>query len=229
MWDKEQAWLDYYHKFSHSYDESNYVSPLQSFAMHASHKIAETAFDKDDYFERVLEIGAGTGEHLRFVQHGFGEYIVTDQNPRAISVAKEKISVFRTEKIGFSVQSGKKLAFPDNSFDRIIAAHVLEHIYYPHIALQEWCRVLRKGGVLTIVLPTDPGIAWRLGRRFGPRKAAIERGVAYDFVMAREHVNSCHNLVAILRHYFPCRRERWWPFPFGSFDLNLFFSCNIEN
>lgn len=94
----------------------------------------------------------------------------------------------------------------------------------PHLALKEWRRVLKHGGVISILIPTDPGLAWRLGRHFGPRKNAIARGIAYDYVMAREHVNSCNNLIALLRHYFPGSKEAWWPFPIASIDLNLFFA-----
>jgi SAM-dependent methyltransferase len=92
------------------------------------------------------------------------------------------------------------------------------------LALKEWFRVLKPGGVLSILIPTDPGLAWRLGRNLGPRKNAIKQGIAYDYVMAREHVNSCNNLIAILRHYFPKAEEAWWPTPIPSIDLNLFFA-----
>jgi len=80
--------------------------------------------------------------------------------------------------------------------------------------------------VLSILIPTDPGVAWRLGRHFGPRRNAISLGIPYDYVMAREHVNSCNNLIALIRHYFPNRNEAWWPFHVPSIDLNLFYSCN---
>jgi len=63
-----------------------------------------------------------------------------------------------------------------------------------------------------------------MGRHFGPRKNAIALGIAYDYVMALEHVNSCNNLIAILRHYFSEAKEAWWPFPIASIDLNLFFA-----
>ena len=84
--------------------------------------------------------------------------------------------------------------------------------------------MLKHGGVISILIPTDPGMAWRLGRHFGPRKNALAQGIEYDYVMAREHVNSCNNLIAILRHYFPGSKEAWWPFPIPSIDLNLFFA-----
>ena len=224
MLNEDKAWIEYREKFSEVYDESNYSSSLRSLLMRASHKLVEKAFDNETYFGRVLEVGAGTGEHFRFVRHGFEEYTLTDLDPRTLEVAKTKLAGISSSKLTFEAQTGSKLAYPDNTFDRIVATHVLEHIYQPHLALKEWRRVLKHGGVISILIPTDPGMAWRLGRHFGPRKNAIAQGIQYDYVMAREHVNSCNNLIAILRHYFAASQEAWWPIPMPSIDLNLFFS-----
>ena len=46
------------------------------------------------------------------------------------------------------------LPFPDGSFDRIIAAEVLEHIPDDRAAMAEIARVLRPGGRLAIMVPT---------------------------------------------------------------------------
>lgn len=223
MENEDQAWLDYRARFADVYDESNYASPLQSAVMLASHRLAENRFEKHDHFSKVLEIGAGTGEHLGFVKHSFDQYVLSDLDVKTLDVAKRKLNDKFSNKLSYEVQSGEGLSYDNNSFDRLIATHVLEHIYQPHLALKEWRRVLKNGGVLSILIPTDPGIAWRLGRHLGPRKNAIAQGIAYDYVMAREHVNSCNNLIALLRHYFPERTESWWPFPIPSIDLNLFF------
>jgi ubiquinone/menaquinone biosynthesis C-methylase UbiE len=145
-----------------------------------------------------------------------------------LDIAKNRIDATGRGRIRFELQQGEALAFADQSVDRLIATHVLEHIYQPHLAIKEWRRVVRHGGVLSILIPTDPGLAWRLGRHLGPRRQAQAKGMAYDYVMAREHVNSCHNLVAILRHYFPDAREAWWPLPVASIDLNLFFAFHAK-
>lgn len=223
MQGEDKAWIEYREKFADVYDNSNYSSPLQSFVMRASHKLSERAFNEQVQFDSVLEIGAGTGEHLPFVRHKFNKYTLTDIDPKTLQVAKTKLGAIHNEKIGFEIQTGERLAYQDNTFDRVVATHVLEHIYQPHLALKEWYRVLKNGGVLSILIPTDPGLAWRLGRHFGPRKNAIAQGIAYDYVMAREHVNSCNSLIALLRHYFPEAKEAWWPFPVSSIDLNLLF------
>jgi phosphatidylethanolamine/phosphatidyl-N-methylethanolamine N-methyltransferase len=224
MHTEDKAWLDYRNRFSKVYDESNYASPLQSFAMRASHKLVERGLGPETFFPRVLEIGAGTGEHFAFVRHRFDEYILTDHDAEALQVARRKIGGTAKGNIAFDVQSGAGLTYADQSFDRVLAVHVLEHIYQPHLAIKEWLRVLKPGGMLSILIPTDPGLAWRLGRHFGPRRNALAQGIAYDYVMAREHVNSCNNLIAILRHYLPEAREGWWPLPVPSIDMNLFFA-----
>ena len=174
----------------------------------------------------MLEIGAGTGEHLGFVRHGFDQYVLSDMDAAILEVAKGKLDHAFGDKLKFETQTGEGLSYADNSFDRLIAAHVLEHIPQPHLAIKQWRRVVRSGGVLSILIPTDPGIAWRLGRHLGPRRKAMARDIPYDYLMAREHVNSCNNLIALLRHYFPERTEAWWPFPIPSTDLNLFFVCH---
>lgn len=224
MQTEDKAWTEWREKFHLLYDNSNYSSTLQAWMMRSSHRLLERAMGENRFFERVLEVGAGTGEHLGFVRHKFDKYVVTDQDAKTLEIAKEKSASIDSNKLLFEVQAGENINYPDNSFDRLIAAHVLEHIYQPHLAIKEWVRVIKNGGVLSILIPTDPGVAWRLGRALGPRRNAHAKGLAYDYIMAREHVNSCTNLVAILRHYFPNSTETWWPLAVHSVDLNLFYA-----
>lgn len=221
---EDRAWIEYRQRFAEVYDDSNYSSPLQASVMRASHRLVEKPYGATASFSRVVEVGAGTGEHLAFVRHGFDEYTLTDLDQKTLDVAQAKLTGLHDGKLKFEAQTGDRLTYADDSVDRLIATHVLEHIYQPHLALKEWRRVLKPGGVLSILIPTDPGVAWRFARHLGPRRNAIASGIAYDYVMAREHVNSCNNLIALLRHYFPVREEAWWPLPVPSIDLNLFFA-----
>ena len=221
---EDQAWLKYRKNFSDIYDKSNYNNSLQSITMRASHRLLERSYGEEEFFPSVLEIGAGTGQHLDCVRHKFDDYILTDLDEETLAVAKKRHQGRHGGRIHFEVQAAGGLEYPDNSFDRLIATHVLEHIYQPHLAIKEWARVIKNGGTLSILIPTDPGFAWRLGRRLGPRRNAVANGIAYDYVMAREHVNSCSNLIAILRHYFEKPTELWWPFPLASVDINLFYA-----
>jgi len=223
MRQEDKAWVDFCEQFADVYDELNYNKSLQSRAMRAGHKFLEKAFDKTKNFERIIEIGAGTGEHVPFVRHNFQEYVLSDMDIKTLNVAKNKLAGLHDGKLKFEIQTGEKLDYPDNSFDRLIATHVLEHIYQPHMALKEWQRIIKNGGTISILIPADPGFAWRFGRNFGPRKNATAKGIPYDYIMARQHVNPCNNLIAFLRHYFPVSKEGWWPFRIASMDMNLFF------
>jgi len=230
---EDPAWIDYRNRFAETYDDLNYNGCLKTWAMNAGHKLTEKKFTQKDFFEKVLEVGAGTGHHLSFIQHQFDQYFLTDLDSKALDLAKNKLANSKKyekfkHKIIFDIQSGAQLTYPDNSFDRVIATHILEHILEPHLVLKEWARVLKHQGILSILIPTDPGIAWRLGRHLGPRQKSINHGIAYDYAMAREHVNSCHNLIAILNHYFPTAQKSFWPLPIKSIDLNLFFVCHVQ-
>mgnify|MGYP001610963706 FL=1 len=47
-----------------------------------------------------------------------------------------------------------KLPFADETYDAVMASHVLEHAHTPDLALKEVTRVLRPGGLLWAAFPT---------------------------------------------------------------------------
>jgi Uncharacterized protein conserved in bacteria len=54
---------------------------------------------------------------------------------------------------GFVQVDMTKIQFSDNSFDAIVASHVLEHIYDDFTALKELYRILKPGGWAAIAIP----------------------------------------------------------------------------
>ena len=91
---------------------------------------------------------------LDFVQDmvDYGNVKVCDQNLK--------------ERVNLKWGDATNIEYDDNTFDRIIISHCLEHILSPENFIFEMMRTLKKGGVLSISLPTDPGFAWRVGRLF---------------------------------------------------------------
>jgi SAM-dependent methyltransferase len=62
------------------------------------------------------------------------------------------------------VGDATSLPFPDGSFDKVIAAEVLEHLPADQTAMNEIARILRPGGMAAVTVPAwlPERICWRL-------------------------------------------------------------------
>src|SRR5262245_59433811 len=63
---------------------------------------------------------------------------------------------------------GQRLPFPDATFDRIIAAEVMEHIPDDEAAAAELARVLKPGGTLAVTVPSwlPEVVCWKLSDEY---------------------------------------------------------------
>ena len=205
------------------YDQHLY-SGVQGYLMNSCHKQLENFnFPK---ISKVLEIGAGNKPHFKFLKHDYDEYHIIETSTVKIE------NTIKNPKIFTQNYDGKKIPFENFFFDRIIISHCLEHIYYPEEFLEEVMSKLREGGVLSISLPTDPGLLFRLGRLymrfFSIKKNYNISPIEYDYMNATEHVNSIFSLHAILKHnYTNLAKETYLPFRIKLFDLNLFYNVHI--
>ena len=215
--------------YTETYDAANYGRSLAGMVMARGHAALERRHGSAESYPRVLEVGAGTGQHARYVRHQFDAYHVTDASPSVIEIARRNTPAEMIDRTTFEVQDATKLTYADGSFDRLIACHVLEHLRDPVAVLAEWSRVVRPNGLLSILLPCDPGLAWRFGRMLGPRRAARARGIEYDYVEAAEHVNSIFNLTTFLRYHFDVIDELWYPLRVPYADVNLLYVCDLRN
>lgn len=208
------------------YDAQNYGKSLSGQILYRTHSIIEKPLENRRDLRRVLEIGTGSGVHFSFVKHEFDSYEMSDNSPFFLSMLQSKFGT--KSEVRIIDVDARHPDLPDNSYDRIIACHVLEHLPEPQDALRKWWSLVRDGGVISLILPCDPGLAWRLGRNFGPRAAVTKRGLPYDYIMAREHINSITNLRALIKFYFSDISEYWRPFYFPSVDANLIYGVNVR-
>ena len=206
------------------YDQHLYTG-IQGYLMNLCHKQLED-FNFTKNISKVLEIGAGNKPHYKFLKHNYDEYHIAETSTVKIDNPEQN------SKIIFTKYDGKELPYENNLFDRIIISHCLEHIYYPEEFLREVMGKLKTGGVLSISLPTDPGLLFRLGRLY-MRFFSIKKNYKispkeYDYMNATEHVNSIFNLHSIIKHnYANIAKESFLPFRIKSFDLNLFYNVHI--
>ncbi len=139
-------------------------------------------------FEKVLEVGCGTGFFLlNLAQAGFiGEAHCSDISSGMVAQCVEN-----GRRLGIEVQGrvadAEKLPYPDGSFDLVIGHAVIHHLPNLTAAFNEFRRVLKPGGRLVIAgEPTNLGdrIAARVKQaaRVGVKLAAVVAGA--DHVLA---------------------------------------------
>lgn len=219
----------YQSELINNYDLNNSSRTLAGSFLQKSHTILEKTLPISASFDRVIEVGAGSGHHYSYVSHDYNQYVMTDGSAAMLEIAAKKYaSQCSTGKLQIEQQDATSLSYPNASFDRLIATHVLEHLPNPVEVLREWNRVVRPGGIISIVLPCDPGVLWRLGRYLGPRRNAKKVGLEYDYLCAAEHINSIFNLVVFLKYHFELVSETWYPARVPMPDLNLFYVCHIQ-
>ena len=211
-------------KINNLYSQYLYTGVLGSL-MKYSHRELEKKLPERN-FKKILEIGAGSEPHVKYIKcKNFSYYILEKIKQKAI----KKID---GGKIYYRFYNGKKIPFKKSTFDRIILSHVLEHVADPENFLVDVMKTLKKGGVLSIALPTDPGLIYRLSRMVNKLISARHKlkvsGLEYDYANAIEHINSIFNLVDIIRHNYKGKIvENFLPFKIKLIDINLFYNVHI--
>ena len=208
----------YYGKFYSQVVGIN-TTGILSFFWKYPHNLLEKPFKTNEGF-KIIEVGAGQGEHLDFVVPNYSEYLVTDNNINQLS----KISLNRGHQIKKKRVDAESIKFQDNRFDRLISTCLLSHLNNPEKAIMEWRRIVKHDGYISIYLSTDPSIALRVFRKFTTKRRASRLGfTGYDLFIAREHKNSVQSLIDVLKHNF--RKDEiqiiFRPFGIKSWYLNL--------
>ena len=178
-------------------------------------------------FKKILEIGAGSEPHVSYIKSKDFVYFILEK-----SKYRSPIKKIKSGKIFYKYYNGKKIPFQPNTFDRVIISHTLEHIPHPEFFIKGVMKLLKRGGVLSISLPTDPGLFYRISRMvnkiFSFNSKLKISALEYDYSNAIEHINSIFNLVNIIRYNYKKRvTESFLPFKVKLIDLNLFYNVHI--
>jgi ubiquinone/menaquinone biosynthesis C-methylase UbiE len=124
---------------------------------------------------RVLDLGCGGGRHAFEVYRRGADVVAFDLDPGELGPVAGMFGAMRAEgeadqQAGATAISGDATAMPfgDGTFDRVIAAEVLEHIFDDQRAMNELARVLRPGGLAAITVPSflPERICWALSTEY---------------------------------------------------------------
>ncbi len=105
-----------------------------------------------DKFEKGLNLGTGEGDYDAMLAAHCKSLIGCDINEQDLAFA----SHFNQEvsNLEYQVENALALSFPDNHFDLIVSAEVIEHVGQPHQMMAEISRVLKPGGLVLMTYPS---------------------------------------------------------------------------
>jgi SAM-dependent methyltransferase len=174
---------------------------------------------------RVLEIGAGLGEHILYEDLTGVDYYALELREEMAARIRDRFPQVKTA-VG-DIQ--RHLDFPDRHFQRIIAIHVLEHLPNLPLALKEIHRLLSPSGRFDVVIPCEGGLAYTMARRISAQRIFEKRyNMSYDWFVKSEHVNRPHEILAELGHYFQLDHSRYFPFILPSIAMNLVIGLRLS-
>jgi phosphatidylethanolamine/phosphatidyl-N-methylethanolamine N-methyltransferase len=109
----------------------------------------------------------------------------------------------------------ERLGFPDDSFDVIVAQHVVTTVPHPEATLDEFARVLKPGGEIVLVsrVGAETGLRGVLEQCFGPLTHRLGWRLEFPWSRYTNWAERCHGVRLIERRPMP---------PFGHFSLIRF-------
>ena len=210
------------------YNEYLYTG-LQGILMRHNHRIISKN-TPHNLNKKILDIGGGAKPHCCLQKlEGVDEYWISDS--KEIFTKNESLKSMNVHKHIYNDDPDYKLFQNKNMlFSRIIASHVWEHVNDPENELLKWVSLLEDNGQLDIAIPCDPGWGWRLGQLIGRKKAMQTYNMSsseIDLMMTREHVNSCQNLIRIIKYYTQSKGT-YFPFFIPIVDVNFFIFFRLN-
>jgi SAM-dependent methyltransferase len=120
---------------------------------------------------RLLDLGCGGGRHAFAAWRAGATVVALDASfPELTDVRAVTGGMLEAGELPGGVPGGAvqgdalALPFPDDSFDRVVASEVLEHIWADERAMAELVRVLRPGGSIAVTVPSrfPERVCWAL-------------------------------------------------------------------
>lgn len=205
--------------FREAYNQVMYTGSIGIYS-----KIVHTMMEKgfpNNAGLKILELGAGSGEHYPYVAKSYNEYVLSDLDVTLLNHFKEqKIEGVKVKKI-----NAETLMFiKDNTYDRLIATCLLAHLNHPVQALQRWREVVKSGGTITIYVPSEPGMMLRLFRKLFVAPKSKKYGQNHMSMIYRDHRNHYPAMRQHIQDVFhnDSVKKRSFPFPFFGWNFNFF-------
>jgi SAM-dependent methyltransferase len=172
---------------------------------------------RDD--ERLLEIGAGTLNHLPW-ERSWRRYDVVE--PFA-ELYRDQPALELVDEFFADIAEVP----PNRTYDGIISIATLEHVVDLPALIAKAGLHLNTGGRLQAGIPAEGGFLWGFAWRASVGlHFRLRTGLNYGDLMRHEHVNTAPEIILILRHFFRHVKVRRFPTPWHHCSLYAHVSCS---
>jgi SAM-dependent methyltransferase len=119
--------------------------------------------------------------------------------------------------------------FVPGAFQSLLSIATLEHVFHLESFVESAARILADSGFFFVMIPTEGGIAWRLGRALvTARRNSRLLGVDYARVSKMDHCNTVFAVQNALEKHFIIDRLLQYPLGFGGPHCNIAFLYRLS-
>jgi phosphatidylethanolamine/phosphatidyl-N-methylethanolamine N-methyltransferase len=164
---------------------------------------------------RILEVGVGTGISLPYYATA-NRLAGVDLSEPMLRKARARVHELGLRHVeGLAVMDAEQMAFPDDSFDVIVAQYVITTVPNPEATLNEFARVLKPGGEIVLItrVGADAGPRRLLEGWFAPLTHQLGWRLQFPWARYERWAEGTHGMRLIERRPMP---------PFGHFSLVRF-------
>ncbi len=170
------------------------------------------AVARDTLSGRLLEIGAGNLNHLRY-HSGVKAYDAVEpfrelweDSPHLEYIRRMYADITEINE--------------EAAYDCILSIAVLEHLIDLPFILASAALLLAERGSFRAGFPSEGGFAWGAAWRLTTGlKYRWDRGLDYAAIMRHEHVNTAAEILALLRYFYGSVEVRRFPIPMAHLSF----------
>lgn len=165
--------------------------------------------------DRVLDMGCGGGRHAFELYRRGARVVALDMDGEELKGVADMFAALQPEvpaAAGAQAVRGSAygLPFADGSFDKIIAAEVLEHLPEDTQAMSELARVLKPGGRIAVTVPRwlPEKVCWALSQDYHSNEGGHVR--IYTGAILRERLRAAGLDWQGQHHAHALHAPYWW-------------------
>lgn len=177
-------------------------------------KLASAVHSKTNGFFPESKLAHSLLDNLKGLEIGASAHNSFGLNTLNVDYTADETTVFKKEEIKLCghcakvdvVSPGDQLPFGNETWDFVLSSHVIEHIYDPIHAVQEWLRVIKPGGYVYIIAPHKE----RTFDKNRPRTTLQELIARHESPNPQIHDDHQHYSVWITQDFLDlCKHMNW--------------------